>query len=91
MRFRKGARLDPSQVEDYRGQRTGGLPGGLPVTLGGGGGLIGIVILLAFIFLGGGGGGLGDLGSLTGQTVGTGHALGRARRELPDRCRCERT
>ena len=58
MRFRKGARLDPSQVEDYRGQRTG-LPGGLPVTLGGGGGLIGIVVLLAFIFLGGGGGGLG--------------------------------
>ena len=55
MRFRKGARLDPSQVEDYRGQRTGGLPGGIPVTLGGGGGLIGIVILLAFIFLGGGG------------------------------------
>ncbi len=75
MRFRKGARLDPSQVEDYRGQRTG-LPGGLPVTLGGGGGLIGIVILLAFIFLGGGGGGLGDLGSLTGQTVGTGAPSG---------------
>ena len=33
MRFRKGARLDPSQVEDYRGQRTGGLPGGMPVTI----------------------------------------------------------
>ena len=76
MRFRKGARLDPSQVEDYRGQRTGGLPGGMPVTLGGGGGLIGIVILLAVIFLGGGGGGLGDLGSLTGQTVGTGTPSG---------------
>ena len=69
MRFRKGARLDPSQVEDYRGQRTGGLPGGMPVTLGGGGGVIGIIVLLAFLFLSGGGG-LGDLGSLAGQTVG---------------------
>src|SRR6187200_1904019 len=69
MRFRKDARLDTSQVEDYRGQRTGGLPGGMPVTLGGGGGVIGIIVLLAFLFLGGGGG-LGDLGSLAGQTVG---------------------
>jgi uncharacterized protein len=68
MRFRKGARLDTSQVEDYRGQRTG-IPGGMPVTLGGGGGVIGIIVLLAFLFLGGGGG-LGDLGSLAGQTVG---------------------
>src|SRR4029453_15039496 len=68
MRFRKDARLDPSQVEDYRG-RGGGLPGGMPVTLGGGGGLIGIIVLLAFLFLSGGGGG-GDLGSLAGQTVG---------------------
>ena len=41
----------------------------MPVTLGGGGGLIAIVVVLAFLFLGGGGG-LGDLGSLTGQTVG---------------------
>jgi uncharacterized protein len=68
VRFRKDARLDPSQVEDYRG-RGGGLPGGIPVTLGGGGGLIALLIVLAIIFLGGGGG-LGDLGSLTGQTVG---------------------
>ncbi len=67
MRFRKDARLDPSQVEDYRG-RGRGLPGGMPVTLGGGGGLIGIIILLAFIFLSGGGN--GGLGSLAGQTVG---------------------
>jgi uncharacterized protein len=67
MRFRKDARLDPSQVEDYRG-RGGGIPGGMPVTLGGGGGLIGIIILLAFIFLSGGGS--GGLGSLDGQTVG---------------------
>jgi len=68
MRFRKDARLDPSQVEDYRG-RGGGIPGGIPVKLGGGGGLVAIVVVLAFILLGGGGG-LGDLGSLAGQTVG---------------------
>jgi len=68
MRFRKDAKLDPSQVEDYRG-RGGGLPGGMPVTLGGGGGLVGIIVLLAFLFLSGGGGG-GDLGSLAGQSVG---------------------
>jgi uncharacterized protein len=70
MRFRKGARLDPSQVEDLRG-RGGRIPGSLPVTLGGGGGLIGIIILLAVLFLGGGGG-LGDLGQLEDQTVGPG-------------------
>jgi predicted metalloprotease len=82
VRFRKDAKLDPSQVEDYRGRR-GGLPGGAPVTLGGGGGLIAIVVLLAFVFLGGGGG-LGDLGSLTGQTVGpTGQPSG----ELAEECR----
>ncbi|HEU5010082.1 MAG TPA: neutral zinc metallopeptidase [Gaiellaceae bacterium] len=68
MRFRKGARLDSSQVEDYRG-RGGRVPGGIPVTLGGGGGLVAIVVVLAFVLLSGGGG-LGDLGSLAGQTVG---------------------
>ncbi len=47
MRFRKDARLDPSQVEDYRGRRAGGLLGGMPVTLGGGSGLVAIVVLVA--------------------------------------------
>ncbi len=74
MRFRKDAKLDPSQVEDHRG-RGGGLRGGIPVTLGGGGGLVAIVVLLAFLLLSGGGG-LGDLGSLTGQTVGPNTAPG---------------
>ncbi len=74
MRFRKDAKLDPSQVEDYRG-RGGGLPGGIPVKLGGGGGLIALIVVLAFVLLGGGGG-LGDLGSLSGQTVGPNTAPG---------------
>ncbi|MEA2478700.1 MAG: uncharacterized protein QOJ07_622 [Thermoleophilaceae bacterium] len=52
MRFRSGARLDPSQVEDRRGR------GGGPIALGGGGlGVAGIVIYLLFAVLGGGGGG----------------------------------
>ena len=42
MRFRRDARLDPSQVEDYRGRGVEESPGGLPVTLGGGGGIIGM-------------------------------------------------
>jgi len=71
MRFRKDAKLDPSQVEDYRGRSR--VPGGAPVALGGGGGVIGIIVLLAYIFLSGGGG-LGDLGSLQGQEVGPGAA-----------------
>jgi hypothetical protein len=76
MRFRKDARLDPSQIEDYRGQgggRVGGLPGGMPMALGGGGGIIGIVVLLVILLLGGGGG-LGQLGGLSGQAVGPGTA-----------------
>ncbi len=68
MRFRKDARLDPSQVEDYRG-RGGRVPGGTPLALGGGGGIIGIIVLVAFLLLSGGGG-LGDLGALEGQQVG---------------------
>jgi predicted metalloprotease len=61
MRFRPGARLDPSQVEDRRGR------GGGPIALGGGGlGVAGIVIYLLFALLGGGGGGtFGDLEGLS--------------------------
>jgi uncharacterized protein len=52
MRFRPGARLDPSQVEDRRGR------GGGTLALGGGGlGLAGVVIYLLLAVVGGGGGG----------------------------------
>jgi hypothetical protein len=81
MRFRKDARLDPSQVEDYRG-RGGRVPGGAPLALGGGGGIVGIIVLVAFLLLSGGGG-LGDLGALEGQQVGP----GQASQEIQNECR----
>ena len=66
MRFRKDARLDPSQVEDARGRRLGG---GGPIALGGGG-IVGSVIVLAIVLLSGGA--TGGLGGLAGETAGTG-------------------
>ena len=71
MRFRPGARLDPSQVQDRRGM--GGRGGGLAVG-GGGLGAAGLVIYLLFALLGGGGG--GTFGSLDGTSVGPGAATG---------------
>jgi uncharacterized protein len=74
VRFRKGARLDPSQVEDYRGRRMGGAPVAL-----GGGGIVTLVIILAVVLLGGNpldSGGLGPLDDLAGQTVGAGQPPG---------------
>lgn len=70
MRFRNNAGLDPSQVEDRRGSRMGGLPGGGVAVGGGGLGVVGLLIYLA-IYLLGGGGGSGPLGGLDGSTVAT--------------------
>ncbi|MET0939239.1 MAG: neutral zinc metallopeptidase [Gaiellaceae bacterium] len=70
MRFRKGARLDPSQVEDYRGR--GARMPGTPMALGGGG-IVTIIVVIAIVLLGGNpfGDGAGPLGGLEGQSVGT--------------------
>ena len=69
MRFRRGARLDTGQVTDVRGRRMGGGGG---MALGGGGlGVIGLIVFLAFQLLSGGGGGLpGQLAPLDNQQVG---------------------
>ena len=68
MRFRSGAKLDPSQVTDARGR--GGMGG--PVLAGGGGlGVVGLVIFVLYTVLSGGSG-AGGLGSLDGQSVSTG-------------------
>jgi predicted metalloprotease len=78
MRFRRGATLDPGQVTDVRGRRTGG-----GLALGGGGlGLAGLVVYLLVTLLSGGGG-LGQLGPLQDQTVGRGDTPG----EISQQCR----
>ena len=47
MRFRPGAKLDPSQVTDVRGRRMGG-----PVLAGGGGvGVIGLIVFVLYVVL----------------------------------------
>ena len=70
MRFRSGAQLDPSQVEDRRGR------GGAVAVGGGGLGVAGVVIYLVFALLGGGGAGTFD--QLDGITAGTGSGTSSA-------------
>jgi predicted metalloprotease len=77
MRFRRGARLDPSQVTDRRGRS--GLGG--PVAIGGGGlGILGLVVYLLIGVLGGSGG-LGPLQNLDNHAVSTGPASAELGRE----------
>jgi predicted metalloprotease len=75
MRFRRGAGLDPSQVQDVRGR--GGLPGGIVVG-GGGLGLAGLVVYLLLAALTGGGGLGGGLSNLDGTTVASRPSQGSA-------------
>jgi uncharacterized protein len=68
MRFRRGARLDPGQVTDVRGRRTGA--GGLAV--GGGGVGVAVLVIYLLITLLSGGDGLGQLAPLDDRQVGQG-------------------
>ena len=52
MRFRRGARLDPSQVRDVRGARVGPVGGMI-----GGGGVVGLIVAIVIMLTNGGGGG----------------------------------
>jgi uncharacterized protein len=70
MRFRRGAKLDPSQVTDLRGR--GGRAGGRGLAVGGGG--LGLIVLVVALLLGvdptGGGGGSDPFAPLDDQAIG---------------------
>jgi predicted metalloprotease len=75
--FKRGAKLDPSQVEDRRGLR-----GGRGVAVGGGAGAVGIIIVLLVTLLGGGNIDLDALQSLDGVTAG-----GQQQGQVHDECK----
>jgi predicted metalloprotease len=77
MRFRKRARLDPTQVEDRRRL------GGTGAAIGGGAGVVGVIVVLLVTLLGGGDIDLSALDSLDGVTAGGGQQQG----EVIEECR----
>ena len=80
MDFRKGAKLDPTQVEDRRGMR--GMRGGRGMAVGGGAGVVGIVLVLLITLLGGENIDLSALQSLEGVVAG-----GQQQGEVIEECR----
>ena len=70
MRFRKGVRLDPSQVEDRRGAGGFALPGGGLAVGGGGLGLVGLVVYVLITVLSNSGGLAAPLDKLDNRSVG---------------------
>jgi predicted metalloprotease len=81
MRFRSGAQLDPSQVEDRRGLGGGSFGGG-PIAIGGGGlGVVAIIVYVLFALLGGSS--TGTYGGLDGVT----QAGQQPSRSLGESCR----
>ena len=79
MDFQKGAKLDPTQVEDRRGMRS---LGGRGMAVGGGAGAIGLIVVLLITLLGGQGIDLSALQSLDGVAAG-----GQQQGEIHDECR----
>jgi predicted metalloprotease len=76
--FRKGAKLDPSQVEDRRGMR-----GGRGMAVGGGAGVVGVIVVLLITLLGGENIDLNALQSLDGVIAGGQQEQG----EVHDECK----
>jgi len=76
VRFRKRARLDPTQVEDRRRL------GGTGAAIGGGAGVVGVIVVLLVTLLGGGNIDLSALESLDGVNAG-----GQQRGDVIEECR----
>ena len=79
MDFRKGSKLDPTQVEDRRGMR---IPGGRGMAVGGGAGALGLIVVLLITLLGGQGIDLSALQSLDGVAAG-----GQQQGDVHEECR----